>query len=76
MSLVRVQLWEPKRADDKSHLLFCCFGDMYTAWLLIKMEPVNGAKRSESRKKKTVQCTVFPAWPLAASPTVGAKESR
>ena len=22
MSLVRVQLWEPKRADDKSHLLF------------------------------------------------------
>ena len=37
------------------------------------MELVNGAKRSESRKKKTVQCTVFPAWPLAASPTVGAK---
>ena len=30
-------------------------------------------KRSESRKKKTVRCTDFPAWPLAASPTVGAK---
>ena len=64
------------RADGESHLLFCCFGNMYIAWLLIKMELVNGAKRSESRKKKTVQCTVFPAWPLAASPTVGAKESR
>ena len=75
MSLVRVQLWEPKRADDKSHLLFVVLA-IYTAWPLIKMELVNGAKRSESRKKKTVQCTVFPAWPLAASPTVGAKESR
>ena len=30
MSLVRVQLWEPKRADDRSHLLFCCFGDIYS----------------------------------------------
>ena len=30
-------------------------------------------KRSESRKKKTVQCTVFQAWPLAASPNVGAR---
>ena len=30
-------------------------------------------KRSESRKKKTVRCTVFPAWSLAASPTVGAR---
>ena len=37
------------------------------------MELVNGAKRSESRKKKTVRCTVFPVWPLAASPTVGAR---
>ena len=37
------------------------------------MELVNGAKRSESRKKKTVRCTVFPAWPLAASLTVGVK---
>ena len=23
--LRRVQLWEPKRADDESHLLFCLF---------------------------------------------------
>ena len=44
--LRRVQLWEPKRADDKSHLLFVCFNKfiVYTAWLLIKMELVNGAK--------------------------------
>ena len=25
--LRRVQLWEPERADDESHLLFCCFKD-------------------------------------------------
>ena len=30
MSLVRVQLWEPERADDESHLLFCCFSDIYS----------------------------------------------
>ena len=72
MSLVRVQLWEPKRADDKSHLLFCCFGDIYS--LAVNQDGVG--ERSESRKKKTVRCTVFPAWPPAASPTVGAKESR
>ena len=28
--LRRVQLWEPKRAGDKSHLLFCCFRDTYS----------------------------------------------
>ena len=28
--LRRVQLWEPKRADDESHLLFCCFSDTYS----------------------------------------------
>ena len=41
--LRRVQLWEPKRADDESHLLFVVLA-IYTAWLLIKMEPVNSAK--------------------------------
>ena len=46
--LRRVQLWEPKRADDESHLLFCCFGNMYIAWLLIKMELVNGAEIIQS----------------------------
>ena len=24
--LRRAWLWEPERADDESHLLFCCFG--------------------------------------------------
>ena len=28
--LRRVQLWEPERADDESHLLFCCFSDIYS----------------------------------------------
>ena len=28
--LRRAWLWEPKRADDRSHLLFCCFSDIYS----------------------------------------------
>ena len=28
--LRRAWLWEPERADDKSHLLFCCFGAIYS----------------------------------------------
>ena len=47
MSLVRVQLWEPKRADDKSHLLFCCFGDIYS--LAVNQDGVG--ERSESGVK-------------------------
>ena len=41
--LRRVQLWEPERADDESHLLFGCFSDIYSL-TVIKMELVNGAK--------------------------------
>ena len=32
------------RADDESHLLFV----LYTAWLLIKMKPANGAEIIQS----------------------------
>ena len=45
--LRRVQLWEPERADDESHLLFCCFSDIYSL-TVIKMELVNGAKIIQS----------------------------
>ena len=45
--LRRVQLWEPKRADDKSHLLFCCFSDIYS--LTVNQDGVG--ERSESGVK-------------------------
>ena len=57
MSLVRVQLWEPERADDESRLLFVALKIIYTAWLLIKMELVNGAKAEWKPEKEN--CTVY-----------------
>ena len=48
MSLVRVQLWEPKRADDVSHLLFVCYTDNIYS-LTVNQDGVG--ERSESGVK-------------------------